>query len=299
MTAVSLVSCSGAPGTTTVAVAAAAALLTTDADEPVLVELAASGGVVGGWYDLPSEPGLTSLALAIGGEPPNVLAHAQELPGGLPVVVAPPSGSKTGKLVAARSRSLADYLYRLPATVVVDCGRIGADTPLRPVLESSSLVGVVVRPTRENFRLAATTITELNERVGVPLPAGWVLVGSSPWPADQIISQYGLPILSTMAEDRPGAEAVAGLRRLRRHSPLARSAQSFADDVVKHLRVAPAEAPLAYLRDERLVAVAPPSSSAPPPPSAPVAPTDGVADGVANGVANGNGQAPAEAVEER
>ena len=263
MTAVSLVSCSGAPGTTTVALATAAALLTTDATEPVLVELAASGGVVAGWYDLPSEPGLTSLALALGGEPPDVLAHAQELPGGLPVVVAPPSGSKTAKLLTARSGSLADFLYHLPATVIADCGRIGADTPLFPLLESSSLVGVVVRPTRDDFRLAATTVAELNQRIGVPLPAGWVIVGPSPWPADEIISQYGLPILSTIADDRAGAEAVAGLRRLRRHSPLARSAQSFADDIVKHLRVASADAPMAYLRDERLLAVAAPGPTAP------------------------------------
>jgi hypothetical protein len=202
--------------------------------------------------------------LAIGGEPPDLLAHAQELPGGLPVVVAPPSGSKMGKLLAARSGSLADYLWEVPATVIADCGRISVDTPLRPVLEASSLVGVVVRPTREDFRLAATAVAELNERIGVPLPAGWVIVGTSPWPADEIIAQYGLPILATIAEDQVGAEAVAGLRRLRRHSPLARSVQSFADDIVKHLRVARADAPLAYLQDQRLVAATAPAAPAPP-----------------------------------
>ncbi|MEM9561572.1 MAG: hypothetical protein AAGA93_03075 [Actinomycetota bacterium] len=270
MTTVSLVSFSGAPGTTTVALATAAALTTTGVPEPVLVELATSGGVVAGWYDLPAEPGLSSLALAIGPETPDVLAHAQELPGGLPAVVAPPSGSRVLKVLGARAAALASYLQQLDATVVADCGRVAVDTPLRPVLEASSLIGVVVRPTREDFRLAATGLAELNTVASGPLPAGWVLIGESPWSVDEIIAQYGLPVLATVADDRPGAEAVAGRRRLRRHSPLSRSVQSFADDVTKHLRVASADDPLGYLRS-------PPTGSAAPtqvattPPAAPPA----------------------------
>lgn len=262
MTAVSLVSFSGAPGATTVALATAAALTTAlserppsgdagsgpEAAEPVLVEMAVSGGVVAGWYDLPAEPGLGTLALAIGADPPELLAHAQELPGGLPAVVAPPSGSRVAKLLGARATALAAYLRETDATVVADCGRISVDTPLRPVLESSTLVGVVIRPTREDFRLAATALAELNTVAANPLPAGWVLVGESPWSVEEIMAQYGLPVLATIADDANGADAVAGRRRFRRHAPLSRSVQSFADDIVKHLRVASADDPLSYLR---------------------------------------------------
>ncbi len=251
MTAISLVSFSGAPGATTVALATAAALTTADVVEPVLVEMATSGGVVAGWYDLPAEPGLSTLALAIGNEAPDLLAHAQELPGGLPAVVAPPSGSRVTKLLAARAAPLATYLRETEATVVADCGRIAVDTPLRPVLESSTLVGVVTRPTREDFRLAATALAELNTVAANPLPAGWILVGDSPWSVDEILAQYGLPVLATIAEDGNGADAIAGRRRLRRHAPLSRSVQSFADDIAKHLRVASVDDPLAYLHPER------------------------------------------------
>ncbi len=251
MTVVSLVSCSGAPGVTTLAVATAAALTTTEVSEPVLIELASSGGVVASQYDLPAEPGLTSLAIDLGGEPPDILAHAQELPGGLPVVVAPPSGSKTGKLLDARARPLAHYLRAAPATVMADCGRISSATPLAPLLERSSLVGVVVRPSRENFHLAASIVAELADATGSALPAGWVLVGPNPWSHEEIVGLYGLPILASIADDRVGAEAIAGLRRLRRHAPLARSAQSFADDIAKHLRVASADAPFDYLDPAR------------------------------------------------
>ncbi|MEL6982401.1 MAG: hypothetical protein AAFO29_08255, partial [Actinomycetota bacterium] len=266
VTAVSLVSFSGAPGATTVALATAAALSNalpgnsssnsssnrdspgTTVGEPVLVEMATSGGVVAGWYDLPAEPGLSTLALAIGNDTPELLAHAQELPGGLPAVVAPPSGSRVTKLLGARATALAAYLRDTEVTVVADCGRISVDTPLRPILESSTLVGVVIRPSREDFRLAATALAELNTVAANPLPAGWILVGDSPWSVDEILSQYGLPVLAVIAEDANGAAAVAGRRRLRRHAPLSRSVQSFADDIVKHLRVAPAHDPLAYLR---------------------------------------------------
>lgn len=290
MTAVSLVSFSGAPGTTTVALATAAALTTTGVPEPVLVELPTSGGVVGGWYDLPAEPGLSSLALAIGNENPDILAHAQELPGGLPAVVAPPSGSRVAKLLGARAPILASYLQGIAATVVVDGGRIAVDTPLRPVLEASSLIGVVVRPTPEDFRLAATTLAELNTIATGPLPAGWVIAGESPWSIDEIAAQYGLPVLATIADDRNGAEAIAGRRRLRRHSPLSRSVQSFADDIAKHLRVASVDDPLAYLHPERAAARA----VATPPPADDGAATSGTVEAAVNGATGegGDGTAP-------
>lgn len=249
MTSISLASFCGAPGVTTVALATAAALRATDATEPTLVELATSGGVVGGWYDLPAEPGLSSLALALGDDQPELLAHAQELPGGLPAVVAPGSGSRVAQLLHARSTAIGPYLRDVPATVLVDCGRLSVDSPLRPVLECSSLVGVVVRPTREDFRLSATALAELNTLVDRPLPVGWILVGSCPWSADDVQAHYGLPVLASIPDDRSGAAAIAGRRRPRRHDPLARSIQTFADDVALHLRVASATDPLAYLQD--------------------------------------------------
>jgi hypothetical protein len=273
---VSLVSFSGAPGVTTLALATAAALTASEVPEPVLVEAATSGGVVGGWYDLPAEPGLSTLALAIGGdEPPDLLAHAQEVPGGLPAVLAPPSGSRVAKLLFARGQALATHLQGADATIVADCGRISVESPLRPVLQASILVGVAVRPTREDFRLAATALAELNTILPAPLPAGWILVGASPWSVDEIGTQYGLPVLATVPEDRPGADGVAGRRRLRRHAPLSRSVQSFADDITKHLRVATAADPMGYLNQ---ATAAPATAIAADGPDGPAGPADASSD---------------------
>jgi hypothetical protein len=263
---ISLMSCAGAPGVTTVSLATTAALTATSVPEPVMIEMAVSGGVVASQYDLPSEPGLTSLAIALGGEPPDILDHAQELPGGVPVVVAPPSNSKIMKLVEARAEPLAQYLADAPATAVVDCGRISSATALKPVLAHSALVGLVIRPSRENFQLSATTLAELDETMGRPAPVGWVIVGPCPWSHDDIIEEYGLPVLSAIADDHLGAEAVAGLRSLRRRSPLARSTRSFAEDIAKHLRVASPAEPLSYLHDgpTQVPAPAPNGNSEPP-----------------------------------
>lgn len=256
MTVISFAACSGAPGVTTMAVATAAALRD-DVAEVVLLEAGTSGGVIGGQYELPLEPGLTSLALALGTDRPNILRHAQELPGGLPVIPAPPSGLKTTKLLEARAAILADYLRTESSVTVVDCGRISVGSPVVPVLFASSLVAMVVTPTRENFRLAATALAELQEMTEGAIPAGWVIVGSCPWSHQEIAAQYGLPVLAAVPDDEAGAEAVAGLRRFRRQSPLARAARTFADDVAKHLRVTSQESPLGYM--------APPPPGAEPP----------------------------------
>lgn len=250
MTVISLVSFSGAPGVTTVAMATTAALTETDAPEPVMLELATSGGVVADQYDLPTEPGLASLTLAFGAADPDLLAHAQELPGGVVSVVAPPSGSKITKLLNAKAEPLAEYLKASPETVIADCGRISSISPVIPVLRQSSLVPIVIRPSRQDFHLAALTMAEINESFESPLPAGWIIVGPCPWSHDEIVSQYGLPIFTSIAEDPVGAEAVAGLRKFRRRSPLARSAHAFADDLSKHLRVSDADAPLSYLDED-------------------------------------------------
>lgn len=247
MTVISLVSFSGAPGATTTAMATTAALIETSAPEPILLELATSGGVVADQYDLPTEPGLASLTIDLGGDGPDLLDHAQELPGGAVAVVAPHSGSKVTKLLSAKADPLADYLKETAKTVIADCGRISTDSPAIPILSRSSLVPIVIRPSRQDFHLAALTMAEINESLDVPLPAGWVIVGPCPWSHDEIIGQYGLPIFTTMAFDQVGAEAVAGFRKFRRRSPLARTANAFAEDLAKHLRVSDADDPLAYL----------------------------------------------------
>ncbi|MEM7273167.1 MAG: hypothetical protein AAF547_08825 [Actinomycetota bacterium] len=260
MTVIALVSCSGAPGVTTVSLATTAALTGTDAPEPVMVELATSGGVLADQYDMATEPGLASLTLNLGAEETSLLAHAQELPGGVPVVIAPLSGSKVGKLLQAKVDPLAHHLKATPETVIADCGRISTTSPVLPILRHASLVGIVLRPSRQDFHLAALTLAEINEQLDAPLPAGWVLVGHNPWSSDEILDQYGMPIFTTIADDPPGAEAVAGLRRFRRRSPLARSTHAFAEDLAKHLRVSDAEAPLRYLDPN-----APVTATMPPP----------------------------------
>ncbi len=50
-------------------------------------------------------------------------------------VMAPPSGSKTRKLLEARAEPLAHYLQETPATIIADCGRVSSATSLLPLLQ--------------------------------------------------------------------------------------------------------------------------------------------------------------------
>ena len=84
-----VVSAKGSPGVSTICLGLAATW--PHGWSPVVVEADASGGDVGTWHGLDAEPGLVGLAAASRrtGRADLVWDHARELPGGLPVVIAP------------------------------------------------------------------------------------------------------------------------------------------------------------------------------------------------------------------
>ena len=95
--------------------------------EPVVADLDVSGGALGALHGLPSMPGLTTLTAMHGrGDPENggLLAHCQQLPGGLRVLVAPASPSA----IAGALQVVGAELPRLGAAagvdVLVDAGRL-------------------------------------------------------------------------------------------------------------------------------------------------------------------------------
>jgi MinD-like ATPase involved in chromosome partitioning or flagellar assembly len=187
MALVAFCSAKGAPGVTTTALAAAALW-----PRPVLLaDCDAAGGDVA--LRLPSATGrpvdpevgmlsLTPLARR-GLTPDTVLAHRQVLAGGTEVLAglaSPEQARAVGQLWSV----FADALDTLPGTdVLADCGRIGADPVVLPVLARAALVVVVVRPTvsgvvhtRERLRSLEAVLRPhgVGPRVGalVVAPAG-------------------------------------------------------------------------------------------------------------------------------
>jgi MinD-like ATPase involved in chromosome partitioning or flagellar assembly len=187
MALVSLCSAKGAPGVTTTALLTAALW-----PRPVLLaDCDASGGDVA--LRLPSESGrpvdpergllsLTPLARR-GLTADTVLGHRQVVAGGTEILAGlatPEQARAVGPLWSV----FAGAFETLPGVdVLADCGRVGSDPVVLPVLARSALVVFVVRPTvpgvvhtRERLRLLETVLRPhgVGPRVGVLVvaPAG-------------------------------------------------------------------------------------------------------------------------------
>lgn len=210
-------------GATTLALALAACL-----ERAVLVEADADGGVLALRYGLSREPGLLTLAASrqIAGE--AVLEHAQRLPGGLAVVVAPESPERATQVLRTASLRLAALLRGpLSLPIVVDAGRLSPSSPALPLVEAASVVMVAARPRADELVAGAERVASLGER------AGLVLVGSGPYRAQDVAAQLGCPVLGSVADDARAARTLAdgGSATVLARSSLVRSVRTLASSL--------------------------------------------------------------------
>ncbi|MEM7272976.1 MAG: hypothetical protein AAF547_07865 [Actinomycetota bacterium] len=232
MTLICFASQKGSPGATATALAVAASLQVAPGRRKLLLEADATGGTLAIRYRLPVEPGLLTLAAAVRGGldgSDGLWRHAQELPGGLPVVVCPDGPEQVNAALAAGGAQLGRFLNGLrDVDVMCDVGRLAPDSPILPFVAEASAVLMMARPTAEQLQPAARRMLMLR-----PLVAnlGWVLVGQKPYGPLDVEQTYGFPVVGVMADD---PRSVAGLergvmtKRLRRQ-PFIRSARTLAD----------------------------------------------------------------------
>ena len=230
MTLICFASQKGSPGTTAVALAVAAALRPGPGRRKLLLEADVAGGTLAIRYRLPVEPGLLTLAAAVRGglEPPGLWRHAQELPGGLPVVVCPDGPEQVGAAMSASGAPLGRFLNGLvDVDVICDVGRLGADpSSLAFVAEAGALL-MVARPTAEQLQPAARRLALLKPRMA---NLGWVLIGQKPYGAAEVERTYRFPVVGVIADDRRSVVALeqgAMTKRLQRH-PFLRSSATLA-----------------------------------------------------------------------
>lgn len=95
--------------------------------------------------------------------------------------------------------------------VVIDAGRLGADGPASALLEVTDELLVVTRTSLRALaalRLHLPALTQRLEQTGVRAHLGLVLVGEGqPYGAGEITSQFGVPVMASVAAD-PAAAAV-------------------------------------------------------------------------------------------
>jgi len=213
---VAICSVKGSPGVTTFSLALAARWPDPHAS-CVVVEADPAGGDVGVRFALPTTPGLVSLAAASrrdDDDPELVWRHAQALPGGLPVVVAPVGAEQTRAALAALGN--AEILHRAGqadnAMVVVDCGRLDPGSPAAPILVAADHVLVMVRAHTADLTHIASRLAAISRTAR---RAHLLLVGPG-HTAGEVAGELGLPILGSVPDDRRGAAVLTG-------SPMPRS----------------------------------------------------------------------------
>lgn len=226
MTVIALASVKHAPGVTTAAVAMAAA----GGRDAVVVEADPSGGDVAARARLPLEPGL--LTLAASGRHPggrlDVDRHAQPLPAGGMVVVAPAAPELASGAVTTVGSRLPVALAHVGRMGIIDCGRLYAGSPALAVAAAADLVLVLAEPTVAAVEHLRTRLPFIGG--ALPCNAAVLLVGDRPYPALEVEAALGVPVVGEIAVDPRGVAGVhAGVGA--RRSVLVRSARSVLDAV--------------------------------------------------------------------
>jgi hypothetical protein len=233
MALVVVTSVRAAPGASTLAVLAAACW-----PRPVaLLEADPSGGALAVRYRLGRTPGLAGLAAVVRHEAPTeaLWAHAQMLPGDLPVVVAPESGEVTSGILRDAAGALALWCRSLEdVDVIVDIGRFGVQDVTWPLCANADEILIVARPRAEELYPVAHRYRAIAPDVR---SLGLVLVGDRPHGPGEISTQLGVDVHGVVADDprAAGVLTFGGSSRGLRRSPLVRSVRTFVDELVDRL----------------------------------------------------------------
>jgi hypothetical protein len=220
----------GSPGATTTALGLASVW----PESVLLVEADPSGGDVGLWRGVGSDPGLVSLAGAARRRRPgdvDVLDHAHELGPGLWLVPGPAGPDQAQAAV----RLLADRTGLLPSvastfdgsgTVIVDLGRLDPASPARGLLPGLDVLLLTGRATVAELTHLAAAAPDLADAAGGAL-TGVVLTQGCRYRTREIEEALGVPLLAVLPADPAtatmlagGGSAGTGIRRRGRGSPL-------------------------------------------------------------------------------
>jgi hypothetical protein len=202
----------------------------------LLLEADGDGGSLAIRYQLGREPGVVSLAAACryGLAREDLWAHAQQLPGGIPVVLASDVGDQTERSLAAVGAQLGDWLATLPdLDVIVDCGRLRPGSGAEQLALRADVVVMVARPVADQLQPAAQRMAALSRSCRV----GWVLVGDTPYGADDVESAYRFPVWGVLPFDPKAASAFdAGAKKFGR-STLMRAARPLAPTLLAQVHL--------------------------------------------------------------
>src|SRR6266705_1472784 len=175
MPLVALASLKASPGVTITALALATAW---PARRRLLLEADPGGGDLGPWLGLPPAPGLVGLAAAARHDHGRgvIWHHAQEIAGGVHVVVAPVGAEQASACLATLAgTAILDPFTREPGVAIADCGRLDPGSPALGLAAQAAVTLLVVRPRVSELSHLAPRIAGLSRaglRLGLLLAPG-------------------------------------------------------------------------------------------------------------------------------
>lgn len=209
---VAVVSVKGSPGVTTFSLALAARWPAPA--HTLLVEADPSGGDIGIRFSLKTTPGLVSLAAAArrNDDPALLAQHAQNLPGGLPVVTAPADADRARTALSALADPtggvgiLRTALNTPDLVVIVDCGRVDPGSPAMPIVRAADAMILLSRAHADELAHLACRLTIIGRWTSHP---AMLLVGDGYSPAE-VARELGVRPLGRVPHDPPGAAVLCG-----------------------------------------------------------------------------------------
>ncbi|WP_285491135.1 chromosome partitioning protein [Amycolatopsis taiwanensis] len=244
-----VVSVKGSPGVTTFSVALAARWPAPA--RTLLVEADPSGGDIGVRFSLGSAPSLVSLAAAArrSEDPALLWQHAQALPGGLPVVTAPPDADRArAALSALTDLTSGARVVRVPASapdtaVIVDCGRLDTGSLATPIVRSADAMILLTRAHADDLAHLARRLPALGRWTPHPV---MLLVGPG-YSSTEVARELGVQPLGRVPDDPRGAAVLCGRPRALRwgrsgpaHSALGQLAHKVAKALIAEQAPPPA-----------------------------------------------------------
>lgn len=218
---IALASLKASPGATTAALALAA--LWPGEQKVLAVEADPAGGDLAARFGLDPVPGLVSLSAAARRDHRVEVAfeHAQQLPGGLPVICAPAAAEQATsalELLTGDGQQLWANLAQDPEVVaVVDCGRLDPGSHAHRIVACADIALLVARPTLDECDRLAKSLDGLALRAeSTKTELGLVLSGPG-FDRDQVQSNMRMRVWAQLPYDRKGAAWLGGAAGKRRH----------------------------------------------------------------------------------
>lgn len=252
MALVAMTSVKGAPGVTTAALALASAWPVHR--RALLVEADPAGGDIAARFGISPDPGLASLATGLrhehtSGAARTLTQHAQELSGGVRVLVEPVSRTEARSAMEIVADSLPGLAEAEGVDLIVDCGRLVTGDHVSPTPESvtRTTISPVARLLMHADLVLVVTVGELADlsHLQTTLPmlqtrhASLSILVRSPqvWTNEEIEHELAVEVLGGLPLDAVSADVLAGRQHSRRASrlPLFRAATAIADRMVSQL----------------------------------------------------------------